>query len=73
MSDQKKARKPRSKISARTAAQTKNMERLNEYSSTNAKAQIFMTLIQQQYKSRDITNIKTAVSAMDSLKANDFN
>jgi hypothetical protein len=72
MSDQKKARKPRAKISARTAAQTKNMERLNEYSSTNAKTQIFMTLIQQQYKSRDITNIKTAVSAMDSLKANDF-
>ena len=32
-----------------------------------------MTLIQQQYKNRNITNIKTAVSAMDSLKANDFN
>jgi hypothetical protein len=49
------------------------MERLNEYSSTNSKAQIFMTLIKQQYKSRDITNNKTAVSAMNSLKANEFN
>jgi hypothetical protein len=32
-----------------------------------------MTLIKQRYQSRDITNIKTAVSAMDSLNANDFN
>jgi predicted Zn-dependent peptidase len=70
---EKKLRKPRSKISQRTMTQNKNMERLNEYSSTNSKAQIFMTLIKQQYKSRDITNIKTAVSAMNSLTANDFN
>jgi hypothetical protein len=32
-----------------------------------------MTTIQKQYENRDIRNIKTAVSAMDSLKANDFN
>ena len=52
---------------------TKNLARLNEYNSTNARAQIFMTTIKHQYEHRDITNIKTAVSAMDSLKANDFN
>jgi hypothetical protein len=32
-----------------------------------------MTTIKQQYESRDIRNIKTAVSAMNSLMANDFN
>jgi hypothetical protein len=32
-----------------------------------------MTTIQKQYENRDIRNIKTAISAMDSLKANDFN
>jgi hypothetical protein len=32
-----------------------------------------MTNIQKQYENRDIRNIKTAISAIDSLKANDFN
>jgi hypothetical protein len=32
-----------------------------------------MTTIQKQYENRDIRNIKTAMSAMDSLKGNDFN
>jgi hypothetical protein len=67
-----KPRKPRALISKKTATQTKNIERLNQYSSTNARAQMFMTTIKQQYESRDIGNIKTAVSAMDSLVANDF-
>jgi hypothetical protein len=68
----KKLRKPRALISEKTATQTKHIERSNQYSSTNARAQTFMTTIKQQYESRDIRNIKTAVSAMDSLKANDF-
>jgi hypothetical protein len=57
----------------RAAALTKVMARLDTYSSTNVLAQHLMNTIKNQYEIRDIRNISTAVSAMDSLKVNEFN
>jgi hypothetical protein len=56
----------------RTAALTKGMARLDTYSSTNVLSQHLMNTIKKQHETRDIRNISTAVSAMDSLKANDL-
>jgi hypothetical protein len=50
-----------------------NMATLEAYSSTSALNQSLMSTVKQFYENRDITNIKTAVVAMDLLKANDFN
>ena len=49
------------------------MARLDTYISTNVLVQTLMSTIKKQYETRDIRNISTAVSAMDSLKANGFN
>jgi predicted NAD-dependent protein-ADP-ribosyltransferase YbiA (DUF1768 family) len=49
------------------------MSKLEEYSSTNSFASSLMESIKRQYADRQIQNIQTAVSAMKSLKENDFN
>ena len=59
--------------SKRTAAVNTGIARLEKYSSTNALAQSLMNTIKQQYESREIQNVTTAIPAMDSLKANAFN
>ncbi len=47
-----------------------NMTTLDAYSSTIALNQTFMIHVEQMYKSRDITNVKTAIGGMELLKAN---
>jgi hypothetical protein len=49
------------------------MAKLEEYNSTNAFASSLMENIKRQYADRQIQNIQTAVSAMESLKINNFN
>ena len=55
-----------------TAQFKRNVVSLDRYSSTNALNQTLMTLIKSQYENRDITNIKTAKSALDLLESNDL-
>jgi hypothetical protein len=57
----------------KSAAVAKGMAKLNAYSSTNPLASLMMEQIKKQYTSRDIPNVKTAMSAMESLKKNNFN
>jgi hypothetical protein len=57
----------------KSAAVDKGMAKLNVYSSTNPLASLMMEQIKKQYKDREITNVQTAISAMESLKKNDFN
>jgi hypothetical protein len=57
----------------KSAAVDKGMAKLNAYSSTNPLASMMMEQIKQQYASRYIPNVQTAISAMESLKKNNFN
>ena len=51
-----------------------NIESLSIYNSFNPLNQQMIKLVQNMYKSRDITNVKTAKLAIDSLTVNeDFN
>ena len=52
--------------SKRTAAVNTGIARLEKYSSTNVLAQTLMNTTKRQYESREIQNITTAISAMDS-------
>jgi hypothetical protein len=49
------------------------MAKLNAYTSSNPLASMMMENIKQQYADRDIPNVQTAISAMESLKKNNFN
>ena len=75
----KKPRKPRTpklsnsgpKLSKKVLS---NIESLSIYNSFNPLNQGLIIIIQDMYKSRDITNIKTAKIAIDALTVNeDFN
>jgi hypothetical protein len=51
-----------------------NITSLSNYNSDNPLNQHMITLIQNMYKSRDITNFETATKALDLLNSkNDFN
>ncbi len=49
------------------------MVALNAYSSTIALNETLMSTVKELYKTRDITNIKTATRAMDLVNSNDLN
>ena len=48
-----------------------NIESLSIYNSFNPLNQQMIKIVQNMYKSRDITNVKTAKLAIDSLTMND--
>ena len=49
-----------------------NMATLDAYSSTSALNDTLMKTVKHQYENRDITNIKTAVAAMNLLENNEM-
>ena len=60
----------------KSAIVLKGTANLDTYSSDNFMHQAMIDLIKKQYADRDIQNLKTAVSAMDSLtndRLNEFN
>jgi hypothetical protein len=59
--------------SKKSAIINKGLEKLDTYSSSNAASQSFMDIIKKLYRDRDLQQLSTAVSAMDSLMDNDFN
>ena len=62
--------KPKAKTNTLSKKVKQNIESLNEYSSTNALKNSLMNTVKLLYKNRDITNIKTATSAINLLNTN---
>ena len=62
--------KPKAKTNALSKKVKQNIESLNEYSSSNALKNSLMNKLKSLYKNRDITNIKTATSAIHLLDTN---
>ena len=74
MSNPRIRKSPSSPQKAKPTKQFKaNMVALDAYSSTIALNETLMSTVKELYKTRDITNIKTATRAMDLLKSNELN
>ncbi len=74
MSNPRIRKSPSSPQKAKPTKQFKaNMVALDAYSSTIALNETLMSTVKELYKTRDITNIKTATRAMDLLVSNDLN
>mgnify|MGYP000332252344 FL=1 len=74
MSNPRVRKSPSSPQKAKPTKQFKaNMAALDAYSSTIALNETLLSTVKELYKTRDITNIKTATRAMDLLKSNDLN
>ncbi len=62
--------KPRAKTNALSKKVKQNIASLDEYSSTNALRSSLMSTVKVLYKTRDITNIRTAKAALNLLDSN---
>ncbi len=62
--------KPRAKTNALSKKVKQNIASLDEYSSTNALRSSLMSTVKVLYKTRDITNIRTAKAALNLLDTN---
>ena len=62
--------KPRAKTNTLSKKVEQNIASLDEYSSTNALRSSLMSTVKVLYKTRDITNIRTAKTALDLLDTN---
>ena len=62
--------KPKAKTNTLSKKVKQNIESLDAYNSTKALNNSLMNTVKTLYKSRDITNIRTAKSALDLLASN---